>query len=1177
MSDEGVVLGDVVERINEEDGTQSPQSKQSMSIFSPSQSVHRPGVPQPFRLGMRPPVMPPMGCRGPCCRVGPLGMRPPGMPGYRGPPRPFDGPPRPPFDIAHRGPPRYPPQRFPIRMNEGDPSGEGMDGYYDQECFPEDFQQMPPGMRPRVPPPPRGFGPPPGPFMGGPPCARPMMNGGPNGPEMGPPGYGPPRTGFMAPPRSVPPPGAAYPPGSPNQQGLPSYDGRIIFYLMRFARRYVCVTQAGGDMSQSAQEVDVSSPSNVPQPGGPLLPSGPSDTDVSSTIHSGQIPPSSLPPYQIPPYGSSQAVYQPSLSSGPPGSFMPMAFPPSGVSPMMHVGPMGMYNMPPPSQRGVPPSNFPVPPLPGQAPMQSLGTSASSSNLKEEIWIENVSADGKVYYYNMHSRETRWDRPDNVTIIRQGDVEKPGSVPSSQASTVGQSSSIPIQANPQPVKPPEVAAWTEYQSGDGKAYFHNSQTGQTTWEKPQVLIDWESMDGSKSMGDPPNKALAAPISSTGSQDKCLEVVSMRVFEVLNPFDSWWSAFLGGAFARVAKRVFPFQSDSGPNGSTDVKLSHGQQSLATEKKVDNSTKHSTMEHQPEPEKEKEPEQKDTSRPISSTAVTGTPWCVVWTGDGRVFFFNPSKRISVWETPEELKGRTDVERLLEKPPNEEKASVGVDDERAGTPTPQDPPAKKARLEETITRRQTEAQELTAKVELVVVDEGVKQHAGELALIDTAKEAFERAAKDQASVPLEVRLQQFRQMLIDKQVSAFSTWDKELHKIVFDQRYLLLTCEERKQAFEAYVRERAEEERREKKNKMREKKDKFNELLAVANLTSKSSFSDFASKYGRDERFKGIEKSRERESLFQVFLSDLRRREKEKSSLKDKVKADFFALLKEHKSISRRSHWSGVKRKIDSDPRYRAVESSNRREDWFREYIQKIDDGKDGASREDSEKRKEREKRERQEASLRERKKEVEEARTNSMRERDRERESHLRREAEANFNALLADAIKSEILSWKEAKKLLRKDSRWDSVADVLTRSERETLFDTYTAGLSKKAKEAFLKMISNNESITYWTPWKDVKEIFKDDPRFEKLLSSEKKWKSEYRDWAGERESKAKNNFSEMLKEKTSLMSSAKRQSPENDTILDDVLSTLKADIRYRALEPNQSKAMLEEFLQRLSD
>lgn len=30
----------------------------------------------------------------------------------------------------------------------------------------------------------------------------------------------------------------------------------------------------------------------------------------------------------------------------------------------------------------------------------------------------------------------------------------------------------------------------------------------------------------------------------------------------------------------------------------------------------------------------------------------------------------------------------------------------------------------------------------------------------------------------------------------VSAFSTWEKELHKIVFDPRYLLLNPKERKQ---------------------------------------------------------------------------------------------------------------------------------------------------------------------------------------------------------------------------------------------------------------------------------------------------------------------------------------------------------------------------------------------
>lgn len=113
----------------------------------------------------------------------------------------------------------------------------------------------------------------------------------------------------------------------------------------------------------------------------------------------------------------------------------------------------------------------------------------------------------------------------------------------------------------------------------------------------------------------------------------------------------------------------------------------------DKKSDSLPQHTVVvDKQPEPEKEKESEQKDSSRPISSTAVSGTPWCVVWTGDGRVFFFNPSKRISVWETPDELKGRADVERLLEKPPGEGKDSS--EDKKSDT-LDQDPPAKKLRL--------------------------------------------------------------------------------------------------------------------------------------------------------------------------------------------------------------------------------------------------------------------------------------------------------------------------------------------------------------------------------------------------------------------------------------------------------------------------------------------------
>jgi transcription elongation regulator 1 len=102
--------------------------------------------------------------------------------------------------------------------------------------------------------------------------------------------------------------------------------------------------------------------------------------------------------------------------------------------------------------------------------------------------------------------------------------------------------------------------------------------------------------------------------------------------------------------------------------------------------------------------------------------------------------------------------------------------------------------------------------------------------------ALEAEVLAARERAIVPLETRLGQFREMLVEKQVSAFSVWEKELHKIVFDSRYLLLTSKERKSAFEAYVKERAEEERKEKKNRLKLLRDKFTQFLQDANVPLK-----------------------------------------------------------------------------------------------------------------------------------------------------------------------------------------------------------------------------------------------------------------------------------------------------------------------------------------------------
>ena len=84
----------------------------------------------------------------------------------------------------------------------------------------------------------------------------------------------------------------------------------------------------------------------------------------------------------------------------------------------------------------------------------------------------------------------------------------------------------------------------------------------------------------------------------------------------------------------------------------------------------------------------------------------------------------------------------------------------------------------------------------------------------------------------------------------------------------------------------------------------------------------------------------------------------------------------------------------------------------------------------------------------ASLRKREEEVKANLAGSLRERDKEREQHLHQEAINGFNALLTDLIRTPDYSWKEAKKMMKKDSRWDLVEGNLEKSERERLFDDH---------------------------------------------------------------------------------------------------------------------------------
>ena len=69
-------------------------------------------------------------------------------------------------------------------------------------------------------------------------------------------------------------------------------------------------------------------------------------------------------------------------------------------------------------------------------------------------WKEHVNTDGRKFYYNIVTKESTWQKPDDL-------------------------------------KTPEelLCEWTEYINKEGKAYYYNSKTKKSQWEKPKEYIE----------------------------------------------------------------------------------------------------------------------------------------------------------------------------------------------------------------------------------------------------------------------------------------------------------------------------------------------------------------------------------------------------------------------------------------------------------------------------------------------------------------------------------------------------------------------------------------------------------------------------------------------------------------------------------------------------------------
>uniref|UniRef100_A0AAR2M497 Pre-mRNA-processing factor 40 homolog A n=1 Tax=Pygocentrus nattereri TaxID=42514 RepID=A0AAR2M497_PYGNA len=107
---------------------------------------------------------------------------------------------------------------------------------------------------------------------------------------------------------------------------------------------------------------------------------------------------------------------------------------------------------------------------PGVSPVDNAaapGTTSTAANdsspddqpKKKSVWTEHKSLDGKTYYYNTETKQSTWEKPDELKSPAEQMLSK--------------------------------CPWKEYKSDTGKPYYYNSQTKESRWTKPKELEDLE--------------------------------------------------------------------------------------------------------------------------------------------------------------------------------------------------------------------------------------------------------------------------------------------------------------------------------------------------------------------------------------------------------------------------------------------------------------------------------------------------------------------------------------------------------------------------------------------------------------------------------------------------------------------------------------------------------------
>ncbi|KAF2320867.1 hypothetical protein GH714_031427 [Hevea brasiliensis] len=185
-------------------------------------------------------------------------------------------------------------------------------------------------------------------------------------------------------------------------------------------------------------------------------------------------------------------------------------------------------------------------------------------------------------------------------------------------------------------------------------------------------------------------------------------------------------------------------------------------------------------------------------------------------------------------------------------------------------------------------------------------------------------------------------FKALLESANVGSDWTWDQAMRMIINDRRYgALKTLGERKQAFNEYLGQKRKQEAEERRIKQKKAREDFKNMLEESReLSSTTRWSKAVTMFENDERFKAVERERDRRDLFDAHLQELEGNERAKIQEERKRNImEYRQFLESCDFIKASTQWRKVQDRLEADERCSRLEKIDRL-DIFQDYLRDLE---------------------------------------------------------------------------------------------------------------------------------------------------------------------------------------------------------------------------------------------